>query len=390
MVVVCDPVAINAIFKDRNKVLSTNAIHQNIAKAMGDVESDVGQALAERLLPVTLDIFSKHALPRVVPCMNGVLSNALDPATNPILRQRQVSIYDFVCQSLYSALSITVFGDKFPITTYDDFMTLDANMAPLLLGIPFVGSSAKKARRRLLDEVGEYIDGASRGMVEHYPDTALDVLQVLLDLHLQPRDQNGMLLLFMWGFHSSIMRTAFWMLAFLLNDPAELSLVQKEVDSFVSRLPDGASLLDTTYQQTEGSGFTMMSATIKEALRVSALSLTVREACEDIDIITSTGDCFTVQKGELIALNTRTTHHNPTVYPRPTEFHADRLAASESENSLKAANGTQVWPFGGGAHIVSTKFAFALRMANQLFLVQRSLPGYAHLENVPSTCSLSL
>lgn len=351
MVVICDDLGIQAALRDKTRALSTYTVHRDVCVAVADIDPEASHYLPDRLLPLTADIFSQAALRHITPSLNRVLYEYVESFKDTTRRNdhEQLTLSDFVGKGLYSAVSIGVFGIEFPTSTYPDFVAIDTNFLHLMLRLPLLTLSTRRSRTRLLRAIDQYIENAGPSCgAGTLPDPAAKILNTLFDLHLSTPDQNGMLLLFMWGLHSSSIRMAFWLLAYLLNNPTALTLVRDEIDrTLACDFPDVGSLLDAPAGALDGPNLSYLTSVVKEALRISSTTSPVREVSEDTCITLSTGETYALQKGEFITMNIPMMHGASNAYSSPLAFEASRFKENDGKR-------LPYLPWGSGEHVVSS------------------------------------
>ncbi|KAI0338638.1 cytochrome P450 [Trametopsis cervina] len=350
MIVVCDYAGIQAILKDKTRSLSATVSSRDIVRAIGDVDSDIGPYLFDRLVPVAADIFSIQNLPAMLPTVNRVIWRHLESIVKSG-RSQTTPLSSFVGEILFSAVTIGVYGDNFPLSALADFEILDRDFVRLLIKVPFLAISARRSRSRLLKVIDSYVEsaGPSSG-AGVLPEPATKLLNVLADLNISSAERNGVLLLFTWGLHTSLIRTAFWMFAHILNNPDVMYRLRTEIDqALVNEFHSIDSLLDAPPGRLDGESFALLNSLVKEALRTTSVNTPVREACEDMMITLSNGMTYPIRKGEYVAASIPALHTGAGRYENPLEFRDDRFINKDDKKA-------PYLPWGGGDHICRGRF----------------------------------
>ncbi|KAI0086199.1 cytochrome P450 [Irpex rosettiformis] len=371
MIVICDDVAIQGVLRDKSRILSTTTIHEDVSAALLNVSPTASRYLPDILLPMSGDLLSMTGLVHIIPALNRSLHNYVERIKLSANSRSNFLLSTFVGEAIYGAVSVGVFGDNYPLSTFFDFESIDANFTNLLSGIPFLSRSSKSSRSRILAKVGEYIDDALRMAPRvtsmQLPDPAQKLLAILSDPDLSKKDRDGLLVMYIWGLHSSNVRTAFWLFAYLLNDPATLRLVRDEIDQTLSRdFPDFDSLLNAPPGVLDGPGFAYLTSAVKETLRMSSVITPVREVVEDTFITLSTGETMPLRKGEFITANLPMYHYSES--DSPCNFRADRYLVGE-----KSGKKVPYMPWGSGEHVCKGRFLAIHTLKMFTIMVLRSL-----------------
>lgn len=358
IIVICDPVGIQGILRDKARVLSSAANYHAVGLGIADVGVDMSHYLPDRLLPLTSEIFSQAQLCHIAPALNRVLKTYVDNMETAAYNPQYIPLTQFVGESLYAAVSVSVFGKSFPVSTFPDFELVDLHFSDLLTRLPFLGRSAKLARARMVKATGEYIEaaGPSHG-AGVLPEPSARLLSILCDLGLEKKDRDGMLFLFMWGLHSSQIRVAFWLFTYLLNDPPALARLRESIDDALTQNYQGDinALVDAPAGSLDAPEFALLTSAVKEAIRASFAIAPMREVCEDTVVTLSTGETFPLRKGEHVAPNISMVHNEADSFEAPGVFILERFTpeyAKEREAREGLKKGTYL-PWGGGEHIVS-------------------------------------
>lgn len=347
--VICDTKGIDNIFRDRSKAFNTHLAHHQIAEAMGNVKraNDIVHIINDRLLPLVTRALSREGLDKIVPAFNEDIGRSIEAMARQVRNSpngKAISLLPFVSESIYHAVSKAAFGPLFPFDTYDDFEACDADLVLLISRIPILSRNVLKAQGRYLHALMDYMRrGWSEGHLEGASAMISDLVSVLKDTDLDESDIAGTLFTIVWGMQANTMRIPYWILVFLLNDPAAAARVQEEVDREIRDNFGGdiKRFLATPYTALE-SHFPLVDSCVKEALRIGILQSALRQAHADTEIISETGR-VRIRKGDIIMANISAFHMDPEVFEDPRTFRADRYLNDKKKIHLG---------FGGGSHLV--------------------------------------
>lgn len=357
MVVICDAVGIQAVLRDKTRSLSTHSIHSDVCTAIANVNPKASHYLPDLLLPLSGDFYSMTGLISIIPVLNRWLYNYVEDMKQAASPHDNISLSRFVGEALYTSVSVAVFGDKFPLSTFKDFEAIDYHFADLMSGIPFLTRSTRSERAHIIAKAGEYVDEvSSHEAMGALPEPAKKIISILSDPELSKQDRDGLMVIYLWGLHSSMIRVAFWLFTYLLTDPTSLRLLRDEIDQTLSRdFKDINALLTAPPGALDGPGFTYLASVVKEALRISSVITPVREVTEDTLIPLSTGESVPLRKGEFVTANIPMYHYDVGDRDSPSTFQADRYLTEDS-NGRRAP----YLPWGGGEHVVSDSSSFPI------------------------------
>lgn len=347
IVVICDNVGVQAILRDKLNLLETT--RRGLERSVGGIDSEIGHHFSERLFPITADALSSTNLPPLLCTFSHSLAHRLEKVSPAGSNPQHYSLFSFVGDILHSTISAAVLGDSFPASAFSDLEIMNKGFFYIVSGIPFLSAPGMRARERLRRTVAEYIEntGPSCG-AGTLPEPAVQILSTLSDLQLTPSDRNGVFLFFVWGLHATLIRSAFWMMTYLLNDPDAIGRLRAEINkAIVEGFLDINALLKDPVGLLDGPQFTLLDSTVNETLRLSTTAVLTRQAREDIVVSLSNGDRFPIRKGELVAASIRAVQSDPLYYDDPFQFRADRFLDNGGVEK------SQFVPWGGGKHIVS-------------------------------------
>lgn len=364
IIVICDPVGIQGIFRDKLRVLSSASNYNSVCSGVGSVGIDISHYLPDRLLPLTGETFSPTQLCSIAPALNHAFKDYIGKVETAAYNPKYTSLNQFVGECLYTATCIGVFGKSFPVSTYSDFEMVDAHFFDLLTRLPFISIPAKRARDRMGAAAGAYIEaaGPSHGSGV-LPEPTSRLLSTLCDLGFEKKDRDHMFFMFMWGLHSSQIRTAFWLFTYLLNDPPTLERLRNSIDDAITNNFQGDidALINAPPNSLDAPEFALLTSAVKEALRISTSIAPVREVCEDTVITLSTGETYALKKGEFVAPAIALVHNEDGSFDDAGMFVLERFTreyAKEKEAKENTAKKGTYLPWGSGEHIVSAAITY--------------------------------
>ncbi|KAF0694637.1 Aste57867_14476 [Aphanomyces stellatus] len=245
----------------------------------------------------------------------------------------RVSLLEFVNHCIFESGTRVLMGDslvdKSP-TLMNDFAAFDKSFPLLVAGVPALFlRAAVGARQRLVDALHAYTGHDAATIIQK----RLEALK-LFD-HGDATDPAKESMALLWAASANSIPTTFWTLFHLLDNPAAWDAVRDEVQL---HLPSQG--VETWTSEQLGQCVLLASA-VDEALRLSASSIAMRVATEDIDLNI---DNSTVQlaKGSHVMIFPNLAHADETIFPSPHTFQFDRFvhATAAQKEAFK--------PFGMG------------------------------------------
>lgn len=160
----------------------------------------------------------------------------------------------------------------------------------------------------------------------------------------------------LWAINANTIPAAFWSLFYLLKHPDALRAVSEELAPLWDAAGDDADALADQVPDMR-----MLDSAIREALRLSSGSLTVREVLEPFSL-TTRGGSHALRKGDRVCLAPFVTHRDPEIFEDPELYKHDRFYI-ESGVKQFFKDGDRVplplMPFGAGVSMCPGRF-FAL------------------------------
>ncbi|KAF8883915.1 cytochrome P450 [Gymnopilus junonius] len=347
IVVVAHPDGIASLNRDTNKNLTNSAVFAIMMRGISNFNPSnldyIHQVMDQRIFPITKRTLSPALMGQVTQSVEGSLRKELlalcsGEPRGPI----RLKLPELISQPLYISNCAALFGFRYPsLNTFSDFELLDSGLPQILTRLPFVARRSLDARGRLLSVLVEYISPwwESDG-VEDIPGASTLVMESLKEMKvskLSKRDAAGVLLLFLWGFHSNMWYMLFWLVTHLIMDEESMRRVVDEVDACArtdAPVHDGKKALS------------LLESAISETLRWATTSSTVRFAEEDTEIILD-GSVMVINKGEYVVGDIRAAHHDRSIFEHPEEFIVDRYLVNDHSKTVLPR--PMVW--GAGKHV---------------------------------------
>lgn len=250
-------------------------------------------------------------------------------------------LYDVVWDIMFRAGTEALFGTGTVTPELRaDFETFDRQFPLLVAGLP---RPLVKAGNDALERLGQAeLPGKN-------PSHWIRDRQPFIDA-LPAADRGHMRLPALWAIHANTIPSTFWTLYWLLRSPEGLAAVLAEVAEHCApnQAPNVSALGDLK----------LLDSSIREALRLSSGSLTVREVLEDFALETEAGS-YPLRKGDRVCLAPFITHRDPGVFEDPLEYKYDRFYAEGGRKQFYK-DGKRVplplMPFGAGASMCPGRF----------------------------------
>ncbi|KAJ3486334.1 hypothetical protein NLI96_g4300 [Meripilus lineatus] len=308
--VFCDKDGISDVFRDKSRAFNALPGHRLSIRLFGGIREEARalHLLDEHLNPLVARVFSTTSgLSSIIPAFNEKIGQHLFCQANELgTSGRDIPVISFVSEALYSSASSAVFGDLFPLDTYDDFMFLDEHVSRLMFPLPFFTRRVLQARGRLLDSVASFVQSAwKNNHIEQGPPVAQEIVATLKATDLSDSDQVGLILSFIWGMQANTIRTATWLFMHLLNHRESFDRVRAEIHDTLNSIYGGdlKSFLETPYSSMKHDNFPLLDSAIKETLRLAVLFGNIRGAHKDVEVEYGDGKRAHILKGELVLLN---------------------------------------------------------------------------------------
>ncbi|KAI8499291.1 Cholesterol 7-alpha-monooxygenase [Branchiostoma belcheri] len=326
---------------------------------------------ADAYFPVHLQ---GSALDPLTNCMMGHLQTAMLADMGSETGWKKDGLWSFVRRIISEASFLTIFGRhktqpveqeraRFMVAM-ETFWEYDRKFPQVVAGIPWCMLGKAKGQLDFLLTFMHKDQLSQRHVLQLIEQRD----EVFCGGGLSGRELAGAHFSTMWASLSNTLPTAFWTLFHLLQDPVAMAAVRKEVETLlketgqtVSGFRDGGEKIDFTRQQladmacleTEGATDFLQPMThcsrshvcylrdvteavdcsfldkdwsctvenlgsvVNEALRVSSVSIVLRQALEETTIALNSGSTFKIRKGDRVALFPQIVHMDPEVYEDP-------------------------------------------------------------------------
>lgn len=186
----------------------------------------------------------------------------------------------------------------------------------------------------------------------------------------------------LWAINANTIPATFWSLFYLLRDAKALAAVQAELAAVVGPLgPDGG--LPELGEQTLAD-LRMLDSAIREALRLSSGSMTVREVLEPFVLETRTGK-YALRAGDRVCIAPFVSHRDPEIFADPEAYRHDRFYVETGVKQF-SKGGERVplalMPFGAGHSMCPGRFFAANEI--KLFVAMTLLACEIELPDEPA------
>lgn len=155
----------------------------------------------------------------------------------------------------------------------------------------------------------------------------------------------------LWAAHANTIPATFWAVAHLLRHPEALAAVRAELEASEGLRAGDRST--ATLDQLRH-----LDSAIRESLRLSSGSLTLRLAAEDCELELPTGR-FRLRKDDQVAIAPFLTHRDPEIFPDPEAYQHDRFYVEKGvKQFFKAGKRVPMplMPFGAGVSMCPGRF----------------------------------
>jgi len=276
-------------------------------------------------------------------------------------QQGEIDVLDFFAElTIYTSSACLIgksFREELTPEYYRVFYELEKGTDALAYVNPYlplpVFWKRDRARRRLV----ELLTGVFQRRAAADSDAPRELFDILLGIRNPDGSQRysidvitGMFISMMFAGHHTTSGTAAWTLIELLEHPAFLGQVVRELDEIYA---DGR---DVSYQALRE--IPLLEAGIQEALRLHPpLILLMRKVMSDFHY-----GGFTVAAGKLVAVSPAISNRMPECFPDPDRYDPSRYGPGRQEDRRLFA-----WiPFGAGRHRC-VGAAFALMQLKAIF-----------------------
>jgi|GEM_PF-1783428 len=160
----------------------------------------------------------------------------------------------------------------------------------------------------------------------------------------------------LWAINANTIPATFWSLYYLLRDGQGLAAVRAELEAVVGGLGPNGELPELGVETL--AELRMLDSAVREALRLSSGSMTVREVLEPFVLETRVGQ-FALRAGDRVCIAPFITHRDPELFEDPDSYRHDRFYV-ESGVKQFYKGGERVplalMPFGAGHSMCPGRF----------------------------------
>ncbi len=164
---------------------------------------------------------------------------------------------------------------------------------------------------------------------------------VLFDAaELSPDDRGRLQTTVLWAAQANTLPATFWAVAHVLRDPEAQAAIRRELDSV-----DVDALTTETLDSMR-----VLDSAIRESLRLSSGSLTVRRVMADF-MLETPGGRWALREGDRVCIAPYLYHRDPEIFEEPERYRYGRFLSERGAKQF-FKNGTRVpmplMPFGAG------------------------------------------
>ncbi|OQR87466.1 cytochrome P450 [Achlya hypogyna] len=229
--------------------------------------------------------------------------------------QTTVTVYPWLNQLLFETLTDVFYGEELATPAFRaDFDAWDAKFTGLYAGIPAKWLGVEAARDRLLSHLHDY---AATG-IDHLSVIVQERLQICRENGVTARDTDGHQLSFVWAMTTNTIRTCFWTLYYLQQDPSAWAAVVNEIEA--------AGVDGSEWRRDAVERCVLLDSAIKETLRVALNSSAVRYALEDLTLQFPDGRSLRMKSGDGLVMQSNIGYFDAAKFEDPFTYHFDRFA----------------------------------------------------------------
>ncbi|KAF7799204.1 hypothetical protein EIP86_010435 [Pleurotus ostreatoroseus] len=338
----------DALYRNRSHALIPGTLHGRLPRRVGGVRSEKAITVTEEvLIPITIKANSEPAICETMPTFNErtyrhllALATVTEGCTYPLRC--------LISDTLYRTVSIALFGPSFPVDSCGDFKCLDTHSYQLFAGYFPAPQSTYQARQRLAGKLTRFMKPwkDTEGLIDFpgVPAHGNEMVRALVQSQLPESDVAALLTTYVWGIHTNMSRTLFWLLAHLAVDRDAYERLREAIDVGVKKeFKDLAALLDAHPSVLNGPTFRLLDSAIKETNRLYLLPMSFREVIADFDFPTSKDGSFSALRGNQTVANIAGVHWDGSKFEDPLSFRIDRFLDDKLTPHL--------YIFGKGQHI---------------------------------------
>lgn len=337
MTFVLDPLSVPAVLKAEH--LSFHPVSDAVLERAFKLEDARGRLDLEEIEAIGRTRLRGERLKELSSNMGTKLEAMVPEVVSETWKETQ--LYEVIWDIMFRAGTEALFGSGTVTKELRaDFETFDRQFPLLVAGLP---RALAKAGNEALDRL------VQAKLPGNDPSHWIRDRQPLIDA-LPEAERGRIRLPALWAIHANTIPSTFWSLYWLLRHPDGLAAVLAEIQDHSS---DGAGP-----KPCDLDNLKMLDSAIREALRLSSGSLTVREVLEDFALETD-GSVNQLRKGDRVCLAPFITHRDPEVFEDPLKYKHDRFY-TETGRKQFFKHGTRVplplMPFGAGSSMCPGRF----------------------------------
>uniref|UniRef100_A0A8C5RDB6 Cytochrome P450 family 7 subfamily A member 1 n=1 Tax=Laticauda laticaudata TaxID=8630 RepID=A0A8C5RDB6_LATLA len=264
-------------------------------------------------------------------------------------------LYEFCYRVMFESGFLTLFGTEFNrariLSALQNFKEFDQIFPALVAGLPIhLFKNAYSAREKLAEAL------LHENLKKRENISELISLRMYLNDTLSTFDDMDKAkthLAILWASQANTIPATFWSSFYLIRNPSAMKAVTKEAEQVLKDAGEKicSSRKPICLNQKQLDDMPILDSIIKEALRLSSASMTVRVAKKDF-ILQLSSDSYHIRKDDIIAVYPQLLHLDPEIYPDPLTFKFDRYLGENGEEKTFYRNGRKLkyyfMPFGTG------------------------------------------
>ncbi|KAK7687597.1 hypothetical protein QCA50_008811 [Cerrena zonata] len=338
------------IMKDKSL---ENNINIWLFESLGGVESGTITRQIFRLLSTSvLRSFSARGITQLAPLYSDCVIHETTSFINAHKGER-ISLIEFVSFTIYRAVSVALFGPKFPLDTQLDLQCIIYYFPRLLTPRMFLPRTPVEARARVISALDSFIK-ENWNQKNGFPgaaDAGNDLLRTLRSAHLTSQTELAILFAFIIGLHINTLRVTCWFFALLIHHPTALIAVRDEVDRLIDEEHSGSlnSLLSSPSKAVGKNSLPFLDSALNEVLRLCVLPVLVRQASSDIHLALDGDRSVVLKEGQYIVADGHVLNMAEDVFEDPERFKFDRFTKYDDRQGIPTP--PLVSAFGSGPNI---------------------------------------
>uniref|UniRef100_A0A8C6YBI2 Cytochrome P450 family 7 subfamily A member 1 n=1 Tax=Naja naja TaxID=35670 RepID=A0A8C6YBI2_NAJNA len=265
-------------------------------------------------------------------------------------------LFEFCYRVMFESGFLTLFGTEFnthhdKVLSSKNFKEFDQIFPALVAGLPIhLFKNAYSAREKLAEAL------LHENLKKRENISELISLRMYLNDTLSTFDDMDKAkthLAILWASQANTIPATFWSSFYLIRNPSAMKAVTKEAERVLKDAGEKicSSRKPICLNQKQLDDMPILDSIIKEALRLSSASMTVRVAKKDF-ILQLSSDSYHIRKDDIIAVYPPLLHLDPEIYPDPLTFKFDRYLGENGEEKTFYRNGHKLkyyfMPFGTG------------------------------------------